>query len=334
MAISVGINGFGRIGRAVFRSLLASGRDDIRVAAINDPAPAETMAHLLEFDSLHGRLGVPVTLDNGQLTAGSQSASLTQSHTPEGLHWAHVDVVLECSGQFLTPQDAARHLTNGAQAVLLSAPPKGDIKTTVYGVNHTTVTAQDRILSNASCTTNCLVPVAKILQDAFGIEAGMMTTVHSYTSTQNTHDAPHADLYRTRAAAVSMIPTSTGAAEALGVVVPALAGRVTGHAIRVPSPNVSCIDFVAELAEPADVATINRIFREAAETDYAGIVDTTDRKLVSADFRQDAHSAVVACDQTRVQGRMARVLAWYDNEWGFAHRLIDMTRVIAATRKT
>jgi len=333
MTISVGINGFGRIGRTVLRALLASNADDIRITAINDPAPADTMAHLLEFDSLHGRLPVPVTLGDGTISIGNQTVRLTQHLTPEALPWGDVDIALECSGRFLTPEAAARHFENGASRVLLSAPPQGAVKTCVYGVNHTSVTKADRILSNASCTTNCLVPVAKVLHDAFGIEAGMMTTVHSYTSTQNTHDGPHADMYRGRAAGVSMIPTSTGAALSLDAVMPELAGRITGHAIRVPTPNVSCIDLVVQLSKPADAETINARFADVSRGALKGIVDTTDRKLVSADFRQDAHSAIVACDQTRVQGNMARVLAWYDNEWGFSHRLIDMIRVMAHASK-
>ena len=329
MTIRVGINGFGRIGRTVLRSILASGARDIRVVAINDPAPADTMAHLLEFDSLHGRLPQPVNLTADGITAGDQAAVLTQHHAPEDLPWADVDIALECSGKFLSPTEAARHFANGAARVLLSAPPQGDIKTFIYGVNDASVTPADRILSNASCTTNCLVPVAKVLHDAFGIEAGMMTTVHSYTSTQNTHDGPHSDLYRARAAGLSMIPTSTGAAVSLGSVMPELAGRITGHAIRVPLPNVSCIDLVIELTETVTADEINARFKATSQSTMSGILDTTDRQLVSADFRQDAHSAIVACDQTRVQGKMARVLAWYDNEWGFAHRLIDMMRVMA-----
>lgn len=329
MTISVGINGFGRIGRTVLRAVLASKAEDIRITAINDPAPPDTMAHLLEFDSLHGRLPVPVTLTDGGITVGDQTARLTQHRNPEDLPWGDVDIALECSGQFLTPSDAARHFDNGVSRVLLSAPPKGGIKTCVYGVNHEGVTDADRILSNASCTTNCLVPVAKVLHDSFGIDAGMMTTVHSYTSTQNTHDGPHADLYRARAAGLSMIPTSTGAAVSLGAVIPELAGRITGHAIRVPTPNVSCIDLVVQLARTADAQEINACFVEASQGAFAGIIDTTERQLVSADFRQDQHSAIVACDQTRVQGNIARVLAWYDNEWGFSHRLIDVLRVMA-----
>lgn len=329
MTISVGINGFGRIGRTVLRSLIALNAEDIRIVAINDPAPAETMAHLLEFDSLHGRLPQAVELTGGSIRIGNRCVRLTQHHDPQDLPWDKVDIVLECSGRFLTRATATRHFENGTSRVLLSAPPLGDIKTCVYGVNHTSITEADRIVSNASCTTNCLAPVAKVLHDSFGIEAGMMTTVHSYTSTQNTHDGPHDDLYRTRAAGLSMIPTSTGAAEALGAVIPELAGRLSGHAIRVPTPNVSCIDLVVELSRAADAEEINAQFVAASQGAFAGIIDTTDRKLVSADFRQDPHSAIVACDQTRVQGKMARVLAWYDNEWGFSHRLIDMLRFMA-----
>lgn len=329
MTTKLGINGFGRIGRAILRNLAAQDCDDMRVVAINDPAPADTLAHLLEFDSLHGRFPCPVTFENGVLTVGTMPIRMTARQAPEDLPWDDVDIALECSGHFTARDEALRHLRNGAKRVLLSAPAKGDAKTVVYGVNHQSVNAADRLISNASCTTNCLVPVAKVLHEVFGIERGMMTTVHSYTSTQATHDAPHADLYRARAAALSMIPTSTGAAETLGLVLPELAGRITGHAIRVPTPNVSCIDLVVDLARHASALDINEAFREAAEGAYAGVIGTTDRQLVSMDFRQDAQSAIVACDQTRVQGQMARVLAWYDNEWGFANRMIDTARYFA-----
>jgi glyceraldehyde 3-phosphate dehydrogenase len=328
MTLKLGINGFGRIGRAILRSVMARGDADLEVVAINDPAPAETLAHLFEFDSLHGRFPRPVRVANGVLDVGGTPIRITGHDAPEDLPWGDIDVALECSGQFTAPAHALRHIENGARKVLLSAPATGDAKTVVFGVNHHIIEAADKLISNASCTTNCLVPVAQVLHETFGIERGMMTTVHCYTSTQVTQDAPHADLYRARAAGLSMIPTSTGAAETLGLVLPELAGRITGHAIRVPTPNVSCIDLVVDLASVTTIEDINDTFSHAARNRHAGIIDTTERKLVSVDFRQDIHSAIVACDQTRLQGRMARVLAWYDNEWGFAQRMIDTARVM------
>lgn len=328
MTIKLGINGFGRIGRAVLRRLIETQADDIEILAINDPAPLETMAHLLEFDSLHGRLPVEVTVEGDTLVLGSRRIRFTGATTPDALAWADIDIALECSGRFLTPEAAGLHLKNGSDRVLLSAPPKGPMTTVIYGVNDDTITSDDRIVSNTSCTTNCLVPMVKVLHDAFGVETGMATTVHCYTSTQVTHDGPHADLYRARAAGLSMIPTSTGAAQMLDVVLPELAGRITGHAIRVPTPNVSCIDLVVTLARPTDVDGLNDAFRSAAAGTYAGILATTDRKLVSMDYRQDLNSAVIACDQTRFQGQMARVLGWYDNEWAFAQRMLDVARVM------
>lgn len=330
MTVRLGINGFGRIGRTLLRSLMQRPENDLKVVAINDPAPAATLAHLLEFDSLHGRFPHAVALENGTLRVGGQVIRLTDHTAPRDLPWDDVDIALECSGHFTHPDEALRHLENGSRRVLLSAPATGPARTIVYGVNHAEIEPGDRLISNGSCTTNCLVPVVKVLHDSFGIDRGMMTTVHCYTSNQVTHDAPHADLYRARAAGLSMIPTSTGAAETLGLVLPALAGRISGHAIRVPTPNVSCIDLVVDLQRNATSAQINDLFRQAEQGAYAGILSTTDRKLVSADFRDDPHSAIVACDQTRTRGPMARVLAWYDNEWGFVQRMIDTTRAFAA----
>ncbi|MEO9651666.1 MAG: type I glyceraldehyde-3-phosphate dehydrogenase [Roseobacter sp.] len=328
MTTKIAINGFGRIGRTILRCLLQQEENDFTVVAINDPAPAETLAHLFEFDSLYGRFPQSVSYHDGVLSIGSNTIRMTNIATPNDLPWRDVDIALECSGFFATKTGALRHLENGSRRVLLSAPAKDGAKTIVFGVNEDIITSDDRLISNASCTTNCLVPVVKILHDQFGIERGMMTTVHCYTSNQTTHDAPHADLYRARAAGLSMIPTSTGAAETLGDVLPALAGRISGHAIRVPTPNVSCIDLVVDLEKSSSVEDINNVFRAAASGQFAGIVGTTERQLVSTDFRQDPQSAIVACDQTRVQGNMARILAWYDNEWGFSHRMIDTARII------
>lgn len=324
MTTTIGINGFGRIGRSVLRALVQSGRTDIKVVAINDPAPIESLAHLFQFDSLHGRFSGPVVTAEGTLDVGTGPMRVTHHLAPEALSWADIDIVFECSGRFTKPEDAARHLTTGARRVLLSAPAKGDMKTVCYGTNHTSITAQDQLISNASCTTNCLVPVAQTLHGALGIRRGMMTTVHCYTNTQPLLDSPRDDIYRARAAAMSMVPTSSGATVALGKVLPDLAGRITGQAIRVPAPNVSCIDLVVEVDRPTTAEEVNGLFDRAARGPLKGVLATEDQKLVSADLRQDPHSAIVALDQTRVQDNsLVRVLAWYDNEWGFAHRMLD-----------
>ncbi|MGC3936967.1 type I glyceraldehyde-3-phosphate dehydrogenase [Roseobacter sp. EG26] len=324
MTVRLGINGFGRIGRTILRALLDSGRTDLQVVAINDPAPKDALAHLFEFDSIHGRLRHAVEPTDTGLLLANRPINMTSDTDPAALPWQDVDIALECSGKFIEASAAGRHLQNGSQRVLLSAPAKGDLKTIVYGVNDHLITPDDTVLSNGSCTTNCLVPVAHVLHETLGIKRGMMTTVHSYTSTQPTHDAPHADLYRARAAALSMIPTSTGAALTLGQVLPDLAGRITGQAIRVPAPNVSCIDLTVETHSATTPEEINRFFQDAAANAFKGIISTTARKLVSSDFRQDPHSAIFAEDQTRVQdGTLVRVLAWYDNEWGFSNRMLD-----------
>lgn len=327
MTLRLGINGFGRIGRTLLRALKQSGRTDMQVVAINDPAPSDTLAHLFEFDSVHGPYRGPLTYSDVGLDLGEGPIRMTGLSDPAVLQWQDVDIALECSGQFTDPQAALRHLENGSRRVLLSAPGKGAVKTLVMGVNDQVLTGDDVLISNASCTTNCLVPVVHVLHAAFGVERGMMTTVHSYTSNQPTHDAPHADLYRARAAALSMIPTTTGAAQTLGEVLPALAGRITGQAIRVPSPNVSCIDLSVQITRAVTAEDVNAAFRAAANGPLSGIIATTSRKLVSSDFKQDPHSAVFAEDQTRVQdGKWVRVLAWYDNEWGFSCRMLDTAR--------
>lgn len=327
MTLKLGINGFGRIGRTLLRALHQSGRTDMQVVAVNDPAPADTLAHLFEFDSVHGPYRGPLTYSDAGLDLGHGPIRMTGLSDPAALPWEDVDIALECSGRFTDRAAALSHLENGSGRVLLSAPGKGSVKTVVIGVNDQVITGDDVLLSNASCTTNCLVPVVHVLHEAFTVERGMMTTVHSYTSNQPTHDAPHADLYRARAAALSMIPTTTGAAQTLGEVMPALAGRITGQAIRVASPNVSCIDLSVQVARPVDADAVNTAFRAAAQGPMSGIIATTDRKLVSSDFKQDPHSAIFAEDQTRVQdGTWVRVLAWYDNEWGFSCRMLDTAR--------
>jgi glyceraldehyde 3-phosphate dehydrogenase len=325
MTLKLGINGFGRIGRSILRALCETPRDDLQVVAINDPAPLATLAHLFAFDSFHGRFPGEVKVSDGALELGIGRIAVSHETDPAALAWQDVDIALECSGRFLHGKQAQRHFDGGADRVLLSAPAKDYLPTVVYGVNHTRLTAADTIVSNASCTTNCLAPVAQVLHQAFGIERGMMTTVHSYTSTQPTQDAPHADLYRARAAGLSMIPTSTGAAQTLGDVLPELAGRITGQAIRVPCPNVSCVDLSVDVGQPVTVEEVNAAFEAAAASGpLRGVLSTEARKLVSMDFAHHPDGAIVAVDQTRVQSeRLVRVLAWYDNEWGFAHRMID-----------
>ena len=331
MTVNISINGFGRIGRTVLRTILLSKRDDLRVVAVNDPADAETLAHLFEYDSLHGPFPGSVALNGSQLQVNGHSIRLTGATDPETLDWSDVDVVMECSGHFTHKEQALRHLKNGAGKVLLSAPAKDQVKTVVYGVNQQSITPSDRLISKASCTTNCLVPVAQVLDNAFSITRGMMTTVHCYTRSQSPHDGPHADLYRARAAALSMVPTNSVAATALGQVMPHLAGKITGQAIRVPTPNISCIDLTVEVSKPVTEEMVKGAFSKAAERELHGILDTTDRKLVSIDFRQNTHSAIVALDQTRIQSdTLVRVLAWYDNEWGFAHRMADMALHMAS----
>ena len=324
MTVTVAINGFGRIGRNVLRAIVESGRTDIRVVAVNDLGPVETNAHLLRFDSVHGRFPGQVTTGADWIDAGQGPVRVTAIRDPKDLPWGDVDVALECTGLFTDRAKAALHLENGSKRVLVSAPAEGADKTIVYGVNHGSLTAGDRIVSNASCTTNCLSPVAQVLHAAVGIEKGMMTTIHSYTGDQPTLDTMHKDLYRGRAAALSMIPTSTGAAKAVGLVLPELAGRLDGFAIRVPTPNVSVVDlkFIAKRATSVD--EVNAAIRAAAEGPLKGILGFTTAKNVSADFNHDPHSSVFHMDQTKVmEGTLVSVLSWYDNEWGFSNRMAD-----------
>ncbi|MCT4610723.1 MAG: type I glyceraldehyde-3-phosphate dehydrogenase [Pelagimonas sp.] len=324
MSIKVAINGFGRIGRNILRAIIESGREDIEVVAINDLAPVETNAHLLQYDSVHGRLPFEVVAQADSLDAGRGPIRVTALRNPADLPWSDVDIVLECTGIFKSREAAQAHLDNGAKRVLISAPGKNADKTIVYGVNDGDLTAQDIVVSNASCTTNCLAPVAKVLQDSFGLTRGFMTTVHSYTGDQPTLDTMHSDLYRARAAAMSMIPTSTGAAKAVGLVLPHLAGKLDGVAIRVPTPNVSCVDLTFETEKPMTEEAINQALHAAATGPMAGVLGVTDKKLVSMDFNHDPRSSVFATDQTRViDGTMGRILTWYDNEWGFSNRMVD-----------
>ncbi len=324
MTINVAINGFGRIGRNVLRALVESGRSDVRVVAINDLGPVETNAHLLRFDSVHGRFPFPVTTTETSIDVGYGPIAVTAIRNPAELPWSDIDIVLECTGIFTARDKAAIHLENGASRVLVSAPGANADQTIVYGVNHGVLSADDIIVSNASCTTNCLSPVAKVLNDAIGISKGFMTTIHSYTGDQPTLDTMHSDLYRSRAAALSMIPTSTGAAKAVGLVLPELNGKLDGVAIRVPTPNVSVVDLTFEAARETSVEEINAAIRAAAAGPLKGILGATDDKLVSMDFNHDSHSSIFATDQTKVMdGTMCRILTWYDNEWGFSNRMLD-----------
>lgn len=325
MAVKVAINGFGRIGRNVLRAIIESGRKDIEVVAINDLGPVETNAHLLRFDSVHGRFPAEVTTTETTIGVGRGPIAVTALRNPAELPWKHVDIVLECTGIFTDRDKAAIHLENGASRVLVSAPSTGADKTIVFGVNHGTLTKNDLIVSNASCTTNCLSPVAKVLNDAIGISKGFMTTIHSYTGDQPTLDTMHKDLYRARAAALSMIPTSTGAAKAVGLVLPELKGKLDGVAIRVPTPNVSVVDLVFEAARDTSVEEINAAIRAAAQSGpLKGILGFTDQPNVSSDFNHDPRSSIFHMDQTKVMdGRMCRILSWYDNEWGFSNRMAD-----------
>ena len=324
MTVKVAINGFGRIGRNILRAIIESGRTDIQVVAINDLGPVETNAHLLRFDSVHGRFPATVTTGEDWIDVGRGRMRVTALKNPADLPWGDVDIVLECTGIFTSKEKCAAHLENGSKRVLISAPGDGADKTIVYGVNHTTLTAADIVVSNASCTTNCLSPVAQVLNAAIGIEKGMMTTIHSYTGDQPTLDTMHKDLYRGRAAALSMIPTSTGAAKAVGLVLPELKGKLDGFAIRVPTPNVSAVDlkFIAKRATSAE--EINAAIKAAADGPLKGILGYTEWKNVSSDFNHDPHSSVFHMDQTKVMdGTFCSVLAWYDNEWGFSNRMAD-----------
>jgi len=325
MAVKVAINGFGRIGRNVLRAIIESGRTDIEVIAINDLGPVETNAHLLRFDSVHGRFPATVTTTEDTIDVGRGPIRVTAIRNPADLPWGDVDIVMECTGIFTSKEACQAHLDNGSSRVLISAPGKDADKTIVYGVNDKTLTKDDIIVSNASCTTNCLSPVAKVLNDAVGITKGFMTTIHSYTGDQPTLDTMHKDLYRARAAALSMIPTSTGAAKAVGLVLPELNGKLDGVAIRVPTPNVSVVDLTFEASRTTTIEEINAAIVEAATNGpLKGILGYTDQPNVSTDFNHDPRSSIFHLDQTKVlDGNMVRILTWYDNEWGFSNRMAD-----------
>ena len=332
MAVKVAINGFGRIGRNVLRAIAESGRNDITVVAINDLGPVETNAHLFRFDSVHGRFPGVVTVSGDTIDVGMGPIKVTAIKNPAELpHGAlGVDVALECTGIFTSRDKAQLHLDAGAKRVLVSAPADGADLTVVYGVNHGKLTKEHLVVSNASCTTNCLAPVAKVLNDLVGIDKGFMTTIHSYTGDQPTLDTMHKDLYRGRAAALSMIPTSTGAAKAVGLVLPELNGRLDGTAIRVPTPNVSVVDFKFIAKRETTVAEINAAIKAASAGALKGVLGVTDQPNVSMDFNHDAHSSIFHLDQTKVlDGTLVRVLSWYDNEWGFSNRMADAAVAMA-----
>jgi glyceraldehyde 3-phosphate dehydrogenase len=324
MTITIGINGFGRIGRCTLAHIAESARNDVQVVAINATGPIATNAHLLKYDSVHGRFPGVVRVEGNTLDLGRGPMRVMSTYNPAELDWEGVDVVLECTGKFNNRDQAAVHLTRGAKRVLVSAPAKNVDKTVVYGVNHRQLLAEHHVVSNGSCTTNCLAPLAKVLNDAVGIESGIMTTIHSYTGDQPTLDRRHDDLYRARAAAMAMIPTSTGAAAALGEVLPELAGRLDGSAMRVPTPNVSAVDLTFIARKSVTAAQVNEIVREAA-AGYMGMVMAYDPEpKVSVDFNHTPQSCIFAPDQTKVVGNCVRVLAWYDNEWGFSCRMADV----------
>jgi glyceraldehyde 3-phosphate dehydrogenase len=332
MAIRVGINGFGRIGRNVFRACLGEPR--LEFVAVNDITNAETLAHLLKHDSVHGTLKEKVGTEGGALAVGGKKIKVIAERDPSKLPWKDlgVDLVLECSGIFTDRDKAAAHLAAGAKKVIVSAPSKGADLTICFGVNHTVYDpAKHQVVSNASCTTNCLAPVAKVLHDSFGIKRGLMTTVHAYTNDQRILDLPHEDLRRARAAALSMIPTSTGAAKAIGLVIPELSGKLDGMAVRVPTPNVSLVDLTAELGKPATEAEVNAAMKAAAEGPLKGVLMYCDEPLVSADFNGTAFSSIFDSQLTRVLDKtLVKVLSWYDNEWGFSNRMRDVALHIGA----
>lgn len=326
MTVRVAINGFGRIGRNILRGIVESGRKDIQVVAVNDLGPVETNAHLLRFDSVHGKFPAEVKVEGDAIIVDGQKIVVTAVKDPAQLPHKDlgVDIALECTGIFTSKDKASAHLTAGAKRVIVSAPADNADLTVVYGVNHQKLTAEHLVISNASCTTNCLVPVVKVLHDAIGIDHGFMTTIHSYTGDQPTLDTMHKDLYRARAAALSMIPTSTGAAKAVGLVLPELNGKLDGVSMRVPTPNVSVVDFKFVAKRNTTVAEINAAVKEAADGPLKGILGYTDQPNVSSDFNHDPRSSIFHLDQTKVmEGNFVRVMSWYDNEWGFSNRMAD-----------
>ena len=333
MPVRVFVNGFGRIGRLVLRAIVESKRQDILVVGVNDLGPVETNAHLLRYDSVHGPFQGAVTVEGENMTLGGHEIRVTAVKDPA--HLPHeelgVDIALECTGVFASKEKASAHLRAGARRVLISAPANGADLTVVYGVNHDRLTKEHVVVSNASCTTNCLAPVVKVMHDAIGIAQGFMTTIHSYTNDQHVLDQLHTDLYRARAAALSMIPTSTGAAKAVGLVLPELKGKLDGVAVRVPTPNVSMVDFKFVAAQHTSVDEVNHAAKAAAAGALKGVLDIVEAPLVSTDFNHNPASASFALDQTKViDGTLVRVMAWYDNEWGFSNRMADVAVAMGA----
>ncbi|SMX28410.1 Glyceraldehyde-3-phosphate dehydrogenase [Pelagimonas phthalicica] len=325
MTVTIGINGFGRIGRCTLSHIAESARNDVQVVKINATGPIETAAHLLRYDSVHGRFPGNIAVNGNSLDLGRGPIDVMSTYNMDELDWTGCDVVLECTGQFNDGEKANQHLKQGAKSVLISAPAKNVQRTVVYGVNHRDLVKGETMISNGSCTTNCLAPLAKVLDEAIGIESGIMTTIHSYTGDQPTLDRRHKDLYRARAAAMAMIPTSTGAAKALGEVLPNLKGKLDGSAVRVPTPNVSAVDLTFYAKKDVTVADVNEIMAEAAAGHMGMVLDFDPEQKVSIDFNHTTASSIFAPDQTKVIGsRMVRVLAWYDNEWGFSARMADV----------
>ena len=324
MSVKVAINGFGRIGRNILRASIENNREDIEVVAINDLGSPEMNLHLLKYDSVHGRFPLELSLHKNYLKVNNAEIEITAERDPAKLPWSEVDVALECTGIFTNKEKASLHLKNGSKKVLISAPGGNVDRTVVFGVNHKSLTSNDVIVSNASCTTNCLAPVVKVLHENFGIEVGYMTTIHSYTGDQPVLDTLHKDYYRARAASLNMIPTSTGAAQAVSLVLPELKGKLDGSAIRVPTPNVSCVDLKCVLTKENSVEEINKVVQEASNTNLNGILAYEDAPLVSSDYNHHPASSIFAGSQTKVlTGGMTRVLSWYDNEWGFSNRMLD-----------
>ena len=325
MTINLGINGFGRIGRSTLSHITESARNDVQVTKINATGSIQTNAHLLKYDSTHGRFAGKVSVENDTFDIGYGPIKVFSSYEPEDLDWSGCDVVLECTGKFNDGLKSRVHIQQGAKSVLISAPANNVDKTIVYGVNHRSLTHNDKVVSNGSCTTNCLAPLAKVLNDSIGIERGIMTTIHSYTGDQPTLDRRHDDLYRARSAATSMIPTSTGAARALGEVLPELHGKLDGTALRVPTPNVSAVDLTFEASNPVTTEEVNSVVEHAAKNDMVKILSYDTEPKVSIDFNHTSHSCIFAPEQTRVVGKYTvRVLAWYDNEWAFSCRMADV----------
>ncbi|MDG1666819.1 MAG: type I glyceraldehyde-3-phosphate dehydrogenase [Hellea sp.] len=336
MTIRIGINGFGRIGRLVARALAEYNIDDVQLVAINSPGDISTSAHLLRYDSVHGRFKTEVIEGDNFIDYGRGKIRMTHERDPSNIAWGdlNIDVVMECTGIFRSKQDVQSHFEAGAKKVLISAPGKDVDKTIVYGVNHNDLTDEDKVVSCASCTTNCLAPIAKVIIDSIGIKRGFMTTVHSYTQDQRILDNSHTDLYRARAAGLNMIPTSTGAAKAVGLVIPELIGKLSGSAVRVPTANVSMLDLAFQPEMKTSAEELNAIMKNAADTNMKGVICYTRNALVSSDLNHDPNSATFAAPLTKVlDGHLVKIVAWYDNEWGFANRMIDVSRVMCNQKK-